>query len=120
MKLATMTAAVLVLLAASAARAQDVTVRITATIPAAARAEMVAMIAADPAAFPPIYTSQVQVVDGITNTVQVVVPETPRAKFVRLSAAVIESYWRRQVVRYRRETQPVPVTTAPVTAGETP
>lgn len=139
MKRTIMAAAVLVL-AAGAALGADITVRVLVTVKDATRAEVLSMIEADPSTFPPLYateqrvsyktnavvviegdvTNTVQVVTATTNTVQVVVPETARQNVARLSAGVLENYWRRQLVRFRRDTQPLPVTSSPVTAGETP
>jgi hypothetical protein len=96
--------AVLVLGLALAAIAADQVIEFTVTIPDAKVAEMVKVINAHPDR---IMTLQTNVVDGVTNIVQVVVPEAPRAKFKRITRQQILWYWKDILTRYRVATQVV-------------
>lgn len=102
--------AAVVLIAGAVHAQQDVTFSISVTIPAARVAEWRAMMDGDATTFPPLYSNQVTVVDGVTNTVQVVVSETNRQQAKRISSDVLARWWRRQLQAYRNRTMP---TTAP-------
>jgi len=108
------------ILIAGVAQAADVVVTVRITVEDAARVELKNMIDADEGTFPPLYSNLITVVNGVTNTERVVVSETLKKQMARLSGAVLENYWRRQLTRYRQTTQPTPVVTAPVTVVEEP
>lgn len=103
--------AAVALMAVGAAQAQqDVTFSISVTIPAARVAEWRAMMDADATTFPPLYSNQTTIANGVTTTVQVVVSETNRQQAKRISTDVLARWWRRQLQAYRNRTMP---TTAP-------
>jgi hypothetical protein len=82
--------------------AADEVVTITVTIPDAHVAEMVNVIRAHPDR---LMTLQTNVVDGVTNVTRVVVAETPRNKFTRITKQHVLWYWKDIVARYRAAQQ---------------
>jgi opacity protein-like surface antigen len=100
-------------MAAVVAQAADVTFRLQITIPDAQVAEWRKMLDSDTSTFPILYSNQVTVVNGVTNTAQVVVVETDRQKASRISAYEMARWWRRQLQAYRNRTVPS-VATDPV------